>query len=245
MVCIYLHIHTMNTVSQPLYAWVIHYTPLTERKQHILSLLQKHSVAHEFIEKHDKEHLTSQDLLPFRVSDKLRRGHISLFKKHLLAYEKIIASPHTYNLILEDDIIVHPHFNKLFQRSIGQLPNDYDMLFIGCGCGFRVPSEFREEEKGKYIYKKRNCEPTEELAQLWGARYATKCCDSYIVSPKCATRILDYVASLGDDGIELPIDLWLNDVCMHLDLKVYWMDPPVIEQGTEVGLFPSSLQNST
>lgn len=225
----------------PLYAWVIHYTPLTERKTHILSLLEKHNISHEFIETYDKEDLTPQDMSPFHMTTKLKPSHVSLFKKHLLAYEKIITSPHTYNLILEDDILVHPHFNKLFQRSIGQLPDDYDMLFIGCGCGFRVPSEFREEEKGIYIYKKRNYEPTDELAELWGARYATKCCDSYIVSPKCAERILNYAASLGPNGIEEPVDLWLNHVCLHLDLNVYWMHPSVIEQGSETGRFRSSI----
>lgn len=233
-----MHRYIMTTY--PLYALVIHYTPLAERKAHILSLLEKHNIAHEFIETYDKEDLTPQDILSFRM-DKLNHSRVSLFKKHLLAYEKIITSPHTYNLILEDDIIVHPHFNELFQRSIIQLPDDYDMLFIGCGCGFRVPSEFREEDKGKYIYKKRNYEPTDELAQLWRAREATKCCDSYIVSPKCASRILDYAASLGPRDIDKPLDVWLNHVCLHLDLKVYWMDPPVIEQGSETGLFQSSV----
>ena len=238
MICIYIHNHIMNT-THTLYSWIIHYTPLAERKQHILSLLEKHGMTHEFIQDYDKEALTPQDLLPFHVSQSLGYGHVSLFKKHFLAYEKIITSPHTYNLILEDDIIVHPHFNELFRRSIVQLPDDYDMLFIGCGCGFRVPSEFREE--GKYIYKKRNYEPTDALAQLWGAREATKCCDSYIVSPKCASRILDYAASLGPNGIGKPLDIWLNHVCLHLGLKVYWMDPPVIEQGSETGLFQSSV----
>ena len=43
------------------------------------------------------------------------------------------AKKNNYNriLLLEDDIIFHNNFNKLFERNISKVPNDWYLLYFG------------------------------------------------------------------------------------------------------------------
>ena len=45
-----------------LITYVIHYTPLKERKQFLLNELNKHSLIYHFIEDYDIENLSDEDL---------------------------------------------------------------------------------------------------------------------------------------------------------------------------------------
>jgi GR25 family glycosyltransferase involved in LPS biosynthesis len=76
---------------------------------------------------------------------------ISLILKHFLAYREI-ADKYDEALILEDDVILSNSFSESLKTYMLELPDDYDMLFIGDGCHMHI-----EENKivpGKYIYEK-------------------------------------------------------------------------------------------
>ena len=38
-----------------------------------------------------------------------------------------------------------------------------------------------------------------------------------------------------------PVDWWLNDVARDLSLKVYWAEPTIVTQGSQIGLFSRSI----
>lgn len=215
-----------------LITYVIHYTPLKERKYFQLEQLDKLSLKNNvFIEKYDKENLEIEDLIKF---DKkiLRLGTISLFRKHIYAMELIQKSNFKYNLVLEDDAILDKDFVSKLTRGLKQLPDDYDMLFLGDGCNLHIKSS--KIKADQFIYKKCR-EPTN-----WGGNGGTRCMDSIIISQKCATKICNFYESVKTNNINLPIDWWLNQVIRDLKLEIYWMEPTIVTQGSETGKFKSS-----
>lgn len=214
--------------------FIIHYTPLKERKQFLNTEMIKYSLQHEYIERYDREKLSEFDLALFDIN-KVKLSECSLIRKHIDAYCRISSSPVTYNLILEDDVILSEGFRQKIEIGLLQLPADYDMLFIGNGCNLHIPeSELRPE---KVIYKK--CRESTE----WGGDGATRCTDSYLVSHKCAVKLIEYINGLRQKKIQKPADWWLNQVIRELNLEVYWMEPTIVTQGSSIGKYSSSVRD--
>ena len=211
--------------------YLIHYTPLRDRKQNLLNEMKSRFFNYAFIEKYDRECLTINDLAKFDT-DKLRLSQISCSLKHLYALELIRHSRYKYNLVLEDDVVLDKKFTLKLERGLKQLPKDYDMLFIGNGCGMHIPSS--RIKPNKYIYYKGR------YATRWGGMGATKCTDSILISPTCAQRIYEYYQNVKEHEIQTPIGWWFNKVIQILKLNVYWMEPTIVQQGTETGLYDSS-----
>ena len=214
--------------------FIIHYTPLTDRKQFLRQEMLNHSLHHEYVECYDRENLTEHDLSIFDMSQ-VKLSECSLIRKHIDAYCRISSSPFAHNLILEDDVILSDEFRNRIDAGLLQLPRDYDMLFIGDGCGLHIPDSVIHSNR--IIYKKCR-EPTD-----WGGDGATRCTDSYLVSSNCAKKLIKYVMGLGKMAIKKPADWWLNQVIRDLELEVYWMEPTIVTQGSSTGKYNSSLRD--
>lgn len=208
--------------------YIIHYTPLKERKIFMFSQIEKHNLDAEFIEKYDRESLTSNDIFRYN-KDKLSMGLISLINKHFYTYKIILQNNYNINLILEDDAILDEKFNIILENALIELPDDYDMLFIGNGCNLHIPKKLIKNDK--LIYHKCN-EPTN-----WGGNGATRCTDSYLISIKCCEKLLDYYEKIEENSINCGADFLLNDIIRKLNLNIYWLEPTIVKQGSEVGLF--------
>jgi GR25 family glycosyltransferase involved in LPS biosynthesis len=209
--------------------FVLHYSKLVDRKKHILEQFKKQNITdYEFIEKYDKEDLQDCDILLFDTC--VKKSMMSLMNKHFYVY-KLIAENYENALILEDDVILHHNFTNILNKYIIQLPEDYDMLFIGDGCNLHI--ENNKLISNQNIYEK--ClYPTR-----WGGDGASRCSDSYIISKKCANKLCEYINNL-TCKINLPSDWWLNVAARNNNLKVYWSEPTIVTQGTQNGLFKSS-----
>lgn len=152
---------------------------------------------------------------------------------HFYAYNEI-NQKYDYGLILEDDVLFCENFMNVFNNYTSQLPDSYDMLFLGDGCNFHIPYEILEPDKNVY----RKClEPTD-----WGGNGATRYTDSYLVSKKCANKLYNFLNNYNVMGhkIDLPVDWWLNVASRINDLDVYWAEPTIVTQGTQSGLFFTS-----
>ena len=205
--------------------YVLHYSPLIERKQHIEKYVKEYNLDSVFIDRYDKESLTIDEIKQF--SNALGLSTISLAKKHIEAWR---LSTDRYQLILEDDAILDDDFINKLNSYISQLPKTYDMLFIGNGCNLHIPKYMLID--GRNVYIKSNY-PT-----MWGGDGATRCADSYLITDSCAKRLTDYVNGCGI--IDLPVDWFMNRICRELDLEVYWAEPTIVQQGSEIGLFKFS-----
>ena len=110
---------------------------------------------------------------------------------------------------------------------IKQLPDNWDMLFIGNGCNLHIPNEMLVKKKN--IYKRSN------------SLGATRCLDSYLITKKCANIILEKL-KLPNYTILCPVDHWLNHVIKNNNFNVYWAEPTIVTQGSERGFYKSSLR---
>jgi hypothetical protein len=216
--------------------FIIHYSDLFEKKNYILDELYKHDLRdYEFIENYHREHLIDFHKLYFKYVKKyyklfdncVKKSMISLIIKHFYAYN-IIQERYENALILEEDVILSDNFTNILNNYITQLPEDYDILFIGDGCNLHI-------EKDKLISNKNIYEkclyPT-----TWGGDGASRRTDSYIISKKCAKKLCDYINNL-TYKINLPFDMWLNVAARDNNFKVYWAEPTIVTQNR---LFTSS-----
>ena len=213
-----------------LITYVIHYTPLKERKQFLLNEFNKHSLIYYFDEDYDRENLSDEDLKIFDT--KFPKSQCGITLSHINAYRNIMNNEYKYSLILEDDVILDDKFGDKLNKGLEQLPDDYDMLFIGNGCCLHIESS--KIKPGQFIYKKCG-EPTN-----WGGNGGTRCTDSYLVSKKGAKKLMSYISKLKEGAINMPIDWWLNEVIRDLKLEIYWMEPTIVTQGTQTGKYKSS-----
>jgi glycosyl transferase family 25 len=213
--------------------FILHYSKLVDRKKHILEQFQKQNITdYEFIEKYDIEDLQHCDTVLFDTSS-YKKSMISLMNKNFYAY-KLISENYDHALLFEDDVILCDNFTDILNNYMSQLPENYDMFFIGDGCELHI-------EKNKLIPNQNIYEkclyPTR-----WGGDGASRCSDSYIISKKCANKLCEYLNNLNNlnNKINLPIDWWLNVAARDNNFKVYWAEPTIITQGTQKGLFKSS-----
>jgi GR25 family glycosyltransferase involved in LPS biosynthesis len=211
-----------------MHIFVIHYSKLTERKQHIITQFAKRNITdYEFVEI-DRDELDRENTSMFEPD--YNPAQIAISLSHFYAYTQI-AEKYECGLILEDDVILTEHFVYTLDSYMTYLPDEYDMLFIGNGCNLHIlPGKIRP---GKYVYEKSH-EPTR-----WGGLGATRCADSYVVSNACARKMQSYIANI-TQKINLPIDWLLNTMLRDTDSKVYWAEPTIVKQGTQNGMFNTS-----
>jgi GR25 family glycosyltransferase involved in LPS biosynthesis len=208
--------------------FVIHYKKLINRKTHILEQFKKYNITdYEFIEI-DRDELYRQHIYMFKRN--YSKSQIAISLSHMYAYKQINDN-YENGLIFEDDIILSDNFINIFQKYITQLPEDYDMLFLGNGCNLHIEQD--KLNSNKYIYEK-GLYPTR-----WGGNGAVRCTDSYLINKKCAKKICEYINNL-KYKINLPIDWWLNVVSRDNQFKVYWAEPTIVTQGTQNNLFKTS-----
>jgi len=208
--------------------FVLHYSKLIERKRHIIEQLKKNSILdYEFIEKYDIDEIREEESNLF--TDTYKKTTMSLHLKHFYVYKEI-AEKYESGLIFEDDVILCEDFMVFLQSYLSEL-DDYDMLFIGSGCNLHIDKD--RINPNQHIYRK-SLYPT----SLEGDG-ASRCCDSYIITNKCAKKLCDYISNT-INKISKPVDLWLNDAARDNQFKVFWAEPSIVIQGSECGLFHSS-----
>jgi GR25 family glycosyltransferase involved in LPS biosynthesis len=133
-------------------------------------------------------------------------------------YNKILVLEDDFNFVVSKDEII----NNL-EKAFEEMPEDWDMLFIGSGCDLHIDQNLITDNK--HIYK---------------SKYS-RCTDSYIVSKKCAKSILNYINNINYKIYE-PIDTWLNRVNEDIKLNVFWAEPTIVFQGSQKGVFSSCIR---
>ena len=232
--------------------FVLHYTPLVERRIHMEDEITKHQLDAMFITKFDKEDMTDFDdeIFDFKAvwsGRTLWKSNASLICKHLEAYRETCDQDLAYGHIMEDDVIALDNFKEKVAAYVEQLPADWDILFFGDGYkgNMKVPKKIVDEVGGNVFLKPLSGNGMNDRAiNGWPiCAGASRCSDNYVISRKCAESILSYVAKIrsGNKGrIVNPSDLWMNKLFRECRFKIYWGEPALSTQGTENGMFASA-----
>jgi len=204
--------------------FVIHYDKLIERKNNMINQLKINNIDAEFISNKGKDVLTFEDKSPF---SKLNDAEISLFLHHIECFKTIVEECHDFALILEDDALFNETFFETLKNYMTHLPRDWDMLFIGDGAKLHIEQNILDSCKKCNIFR----------------AYTSRCTDSYLLSNKCAKKIMNIINS-DNFSCNLPIDHWFNVVIEDETLKVLWAEPTIVTQGSENGSFKSELREN-
>jgi len=221
--------------------YVLHYTKLKERKERLDEMFYMHDLDVEYITEFDQEDLTQEMIdesydrrkesydakihsaykersTPHRV---INIAEISCTFKHRLAIQKLAAECPSHGLIFEDDVILVPNFTYLFNKFLDNTPDNWEAIFMGCCANLRIPKKLQQINKNAYL--------KEHPASRGG--------DSYLLKNNAAKKI----ASTMDTFVTIA-DWELGHQIYKHDINTYWWEPPLVVQGSENGLYKSTLR---
>jgi hypothetical protein len=196
--------------------YVCHWDKLIDRKEYIINHLNKKGIRDfEFIESYNKENWNIDDIKKeypvifnsfahnsFGLTNiPLKYSEISLVLKHCQIIKDIVDKKYNCCLIFEDDALLHNDFINQFNLYKQQLPQDWDLAWVGSCCGLNAPYT-----EGKNVYE----------------MDGTRCTHAYAISYSGACKIYPILNTTNDAA-----DWFLNRVIKQLSLKNYWFEPPL------------------
>jgi len=196
--------------------FVVHYTPLVERKKNIIKNMRDAGIdEYEFIETKDREVLTPEELGKFK---NITISEVSLFLKQVEIFktdtvdEMIVA--------FEDDAIFCADFQRKLDECLSQLQNErWDVLFSGECCNLHC-----DVEPGRLVKK---------------TGMSRGCC-MYVLNIGVGKRLYEIFENQAT--ITDPVDWWFNRIQSIHGLRYFWSEPTLVSQGSDTGLFQSSLR---
>lgn len=155
------------------------------------------------------------------------KGNISCGINHLNIWEKVVESPHTNVLILEDDILFDENTIKNLVEATMQLPEKFSLCSLEEGAGLKVTN-----------YITRHIDPDKMFYKVPDGRM--RCTGAYITNKDTCNRLLT-LNKKRKFSLEIDMQLWLYGKLRLLD--VYWVYPHVFLQGSQNGTYESGIQN--
>jgi len=196
-----------------------------ERRENVERQLRALGLTYEFIHTYD-----ACDLDPALVEKHFRVpypniGNQSCAMKHLAAMRLVVERQWHRALILEDDVILGSDFIQGVRDAIAESSNIMRPLvvFIGSGGNFYTPKSMRV--------------PGQRLYRAPKGRFT----DSYILGAETASLRVQWIEQHGIAGA---IDRHFDASDPKLGIEWYWLEDPVVEQGSKNGTFRSGIQSA-
>lgn len=197
--------HSFKSIRE---IFVVHYSKSTARYHYIADMLAQFNLSARFVKQFDREELDNMtSCMEQNYTISLRPSEISLTVKHLAIYYLMVVHKIKNALVLEDDAFVYSTHKHVFKDAMHSLLRE-------------TPRPYDMMFPGTCLFRKCLKRP------LCKAR-TSRCAHGYVVTLRGALKVLDH---LGDRHADLPIDHIMN----HANLAMYWSNPPLIGQSTEV-----------
>lgn len=205
--------------------YLINVKAFTERLKHANAQLARFGLAAEVIHDWDIVDWTAEVDRKFFNSGDLSPAQKSCAMKHVVALQRIAAQAGGYGLVLEDDVVLSADFSEGVAAALAEAPHRPapHVIFIGCGGNFYTPRSQRRA--GQRLY------PAQR------GRFT----DSYLVTPSVAQLRLEWIAK---HRISKPIDNEFEVMDRDLGITMLWLEDPVVEQGSKLGLFDTTIESA-
>lgn len=187
------------------------------RRHHIQSVMDGMGLSFEFFDAavgHDTSMLDNLqkniDVASFKSN-----GEMGCAISHLALYKKIITQKEYAAVILEDDIVLSPHFLSILEE-LKSIVTSNTLLMLGCGSSIGLSyttsgamSFFAKKQKGTFgtLYA-----PREPLMGTFG----------YIIGNETAQKLWDYASP-----ISMPSDILLNQA-PALGISYWALENPIV-----------------
>jgi len=202
---------------------VINVRRFVERRRHVEAQLARFGLQAQFVHEHDAEDITPEEDARWFAGTELNRGQKSCALKHVAVLQRAVADGWQHCLVLEDDVVLADDFADGVRAAVAETrdtPRPY-VIYLGAGGNFYTPASQRVA--GQRIYE--------------GSR--GRFTDSYIVGAQEAALRL---AQLQAQPMTKPIDVAFEAADRAAGIRFLWLEDPVVEQGSKLGLFETSLE---
>lgn len=221
---------------------ILHYKPLVERKSAIIHQMERHGFSdYSFYEEFDGNELSSKEIEQYCVrkhadwktvaqkiaiwnigvetQKELNIAEISLTIKFGKVFQKLSEIDAEYFILFEDDVLLCDDFSERLREYMDKTPKDWDAIYFGSGANLK-PSRIVD---GKVAYLMDHP--------------ASRCADSIILKKSV-------VCDLARTWFPFHMisDWELGFQHFHHNHKVYWWEPSLVRQGSEYGIFKSTLR---
>ena len=202
---------------------VINVKSFVERRRHVEAQLARFGLAGQFIHDFDADELTADVDKRWFAGEELNRGQKSCAMKHVVVLQKVVQHGWHRCLVLEDDVVLADDFREGVRAAIAESssePHPY-VVYLGAGGNFYTPASQRQP--GRRIYPATR------------GRFT----DSYIIGAREAALRL---ARIEAAPMMKPIDVVFETIDRELGIRFLWLEDPVVEQGSKLGVFRTSLE---
>lgn len=202
---------------------IINVKRFVERRQHVEAQLARFGLRGEFIHEFDADEITTEIDCRYFQGQELNSGQKSCALKHLEALRRIVEHDWQRCLVLEDDVVLADGFIEGVRAAL-QETKDSDrpcVTYIGAGGNFYTPASQRQP--GRRIYEASK------------GRFA----DSYILGAEEARLRLQRIQQT---RMHKPIDVTFDTIDRQAGIRFLWLEDPVVEQGSKLGVFRTSLE---
>lgn len=155
----------------------------------------------------------------------LRAGETGLAQTYEYLFRNILDNflPGDNFLILESDVLFQGNFMNNFLQvceEFESLTNVRKVSFLGDGCNMHPR---KDQQITKWLYQTNT----------------TKCTDSMLMTYETIQEL--YQCTL-ENIINKPVDHIWNDFFRKRNISSYWVEPPIIKQGSACGVYSSSIR---
>jgi len=203
--------------------YLINVRSFTERLAHTNAQLARFGINAEPVHEWDATDLTPAVESKYFNSCDLSSGQKSCGMKHVAALQRIVERGERYALVLEDDVVLADGFAEGMAAALTEAPQypQPQVIFIGCGGNFYTPRSLRKPGQRLYLANR--------------GRFA----DSYIIGHEAARLRLEWITR---HRISRPIDNQFEEIDRVAGITMLWLEDPVVEQGSKLGLFTTTLE---
>lgn len=210
--------------------YILHDKSLVERRSRLLSLTElkghnitwitgfnKDNVQREVNYQKRPDFWNSDNIPEWKIRYKeLSSSELSLGAKHNEARKLIAQGSARTALVLEDDVLFCEDFVRKFNEYLQETPDDWDIIYPGDGCGMHIKNPVRK-------------------ATIKNPPFS-RASESYIIKQDAAKKMFEEF-----NYVFMPSDYQLTYIMNSLKIKCYWWEPTLISQGTQTGLYKTSI----
>ena len=204
---------------------IINVKSFVERRIHVEAQLARFGLHGEFIHDFDAEDITPELDRRWFAGHQLNRGQKSCALKHLDVLRRIIAHGWQRCLVLEDDVVLADDFVDGVRAALAETRDELHpyVVYLGAGGNFYTPAS--ERIPGRRIYSANR------------GRFT----DSYLIGVQEAVLRLEAIERT---PMTKPIDVVFETVDRAVGIRFLWLEEPVVEQGSKLGVFRTSLERA-
>jgi glycosyl transferase family 25 len=203
--------------------FVISVRTFTDRIEHMRAEMARFGIAFEWVFDFDPDSIDPELIERTFAPSDLNLGHQSLVLKHAATWRACVQRNLKRVLVFEDDVVLAPHFPEALERAMREADALEPGWLVYLGCG-----------DNRYV------EGAQRSPTMLVPGGPLSAADAIVFDRLAAQRRLQWMAG---HRVTRPADWLMREVDGECGTPHFWLNDPVVEQGSMNGRFASSLDD--